>query len=446
MAARSDLFHPDYKPEPYWWEAARPGTAFAADLPSQTEVLIVGSGYAGLSAALELARNGRTALVVEKDAFGIGASTRNGGGLSAGVNLGKGISGTPGQQAAGAGHAQLIERLMAESAASLELVEILIAREKIDCHFERSGRFLGAYTARHFEGFEAKAALINRLTDAQATVLPREAQRAEIASDFYHGGMVIPKSAKLHPALFHKGLLDAAYRAGSTLCANTEVTKIDGTAGNFTVRTARGDCQAEQVIVATNGYTGALTPGLRKRLIPVASHIIATEALPQDLAASLIPKGRTISETPRVLCYYRMSPDGKRMIYGGRARFTEVGPDISGPLLHRMMTDRFPQLRGTRITHSWSGLVAFTNDFLPHMGREAGLHYCLGCNGSGVGMLTYLGTQVARRILQDAKLDSAYAERDLPPVPVPFYNGTPWFLPVVGGYYRWLDRRDRARG
>lgn len=444
MPARGDLFHPDYKPEPYWWEAARPGTEHASDLPQRTEVLIVGSGYAGLSAALELARNGRTVTVVEKDNFGQGASTRNGGGLSAGVNLGKGISGTPGQKAAGADHAKLIEQLMAESAASLDLVEELVTREKIDCYFERSGRFLGAYTAEHFKSFEEKAALINRLTDAQAVVLSREAQRAEIASDFYHGGMVIPKSAKLHPALFHKGLLEAGHRAGATLCANTEVTGIEGGQGNFTVQTIRGTCIAEQVVIATNGYTTALTPGLRKRLIPVASHIIATEELPEDLAQSLIPKGRTISETPRVLCYYRMAPDGKRMIYGGRARFTEVGPDTSGPLLHKMMTDRFPQLRGTRITHSWSGLVAFTNDFLPHMGREAGKHYCLGCNGSGVGMLTYLGTQVARRILGAS--DSAYAELDMPDVPVPFYSGTPWFLPVVGGYYRWLDRRDRGRG
>ncbi|MDD9913425.1 MAG: FAD-binding oxidoreductase [Rhodospirillaceae bacterium] len=445
MALDSDLFHPDYVPEPYWWEAARPGTDHAGDLPSSTEVLIVGSGYAGLSAALELARNGRTATVVEKDRFGEGASTRNGGGLSAGINLGKGISGTPGQAAKGDDHAKLIERLMVESAASLDLVETLVARENIDCHFEKTGRFLGAYTAQHFEGFEAKAELINRVTDAGATVLSRAEQRSEIASDFYHGGIVIRKSAKLHPALFHKGLLEAAHRAGVRLCAQTEVTGIEGAAGNFTVHTSKGDCTAEQVIVATNGYTGALTPGLRKRLIPVASHIIATEKLPADLAASLIPNGRTISETPRVLCYYRMSPDGTRMIYGGRARFTQVGPDVSGPLLHQMMTDRFPQLKGTKITHSWSGLVAFTNDFLPHMGQEKGLHYCLGCNGSGVGMLTYLGTQVAQRILQDGRANTAYATLDLPKVPVPFYDGRPWFLPVVGGYYRWLDKRDRRQ-
>jgi glycine/D-amino acid oxidase-like deaminating enzyme len=442
MKIDKTLFHPDYKPEPYWWEAARPGEDHAADLPASAEILIVGSGYAGLSAGLELARAGRNVAIVESEAFGYGASSRNGGGLSGGVNIGKGLSGGPGQKLSAEERA-LQEQLLRESAASLNLVETLIERESIACHYERKGRYLGAFTPEHFKSFQAKSALLNRVTDAQSTVIGPDEQRTEIASDFYHGGMVIPKSGKLHPALFHKGLLDAAHRAGATLCAHTKVIAITGQAGDFTVKTTRGDCSAEQIVVATNGYTGDLTPSLRKRLIPVLSHIIMTEELPEDLAESLIPQGRTISETPRVLNYYRMAPGDRRMMFGGRPRFTDIGADVTAALLHRNMTDRFPQLKEARITHSWSGHVAFTNDFLPHMGQEAGLHYCMGCNGSGVGMLTYLGYQVARRIVQDGDLDSAYANRELPRVPMPFYSGNPWFLPIVGGYYRFRDALDR---
>jgi glycine/D-amino acid oxidase-like deaminating enzyme len=243
--------------------------------------------------------------------------------------------------------------------------------------------------------------------------------------------------------LFHKGLLDACHRAGVTLCAHTKVNAIDGSIGRFTLKTAKGDCRAEQVIIATNGYTGALTPKLRKRLVPISSQIIATEELPEDLALELIPNGRTISETPRVTSYYRLLPGDRRVMYGGRARFQDVPPDVSATLLHRMMTDHWPQLKGIRITHSWSGFVAMTTDALPHMGQEDGLHYCTGCNGSGVAMMTYLGNQVAQCILQNGRSDSAYASLDFPGVPVPFYRGNPWFLPIVGEYYRYLDKRDR---
>ena len=130
-------------------------------------------------------------------------------------------------------------------------------------------------------------------------------------------------------------------------------------------------------------------------------------------------------------------------MYGGRARFQQVPPDVSAALLYQMMTARWPQLQGVRITHSWSGLVAMTADSLPHMGVDDGVHYCTGCNGSGVAMMTYLGHQIARRILNEGRPESAFAGVALPAVPVPFYRGNPWFLPIVGEYYRYLDRRDR---
>ncbi|MGH7191732.1 MAG: NAD(P)/FAD-dependent oxidoreductase, partial [Acetobacteraceae bacterium] len=209
------------------------------------------------------------------------------------------------------------------------------------------------------------------------------------------------------------------------------------------LETARGTIEASEVVIATNGYTGEITPDLRRRLIPVASHIIATEELPEHLARSLIPHGRTISDTPRVLTYYRMSPDGRRMIFGGRARFTAVDPTVAAPILHRFMTDRFPQLRGIRITHAWTGNVAFTFDALPHMGTANGMHYCLGCNGSGIAMMTYLGSETARRIATGANRGSAFDQEQFPDFPL--YRGNPWFLPLIGGWFRLRDARDRRR-
>jgi glycine/D-amino acid oxidase-like deaminating enzyme len=253
--------------------------------------------------------------------------------------------------------------------------------------------------------------------------------------------MVVERSGKLHPALYYKGLLDACRRRDVTVCAKAGAGQIGRTGNGWRVETARGDLVAGDVVIATNGYTGSLTPALKRRVVPIASHIIATEELPQDLARSLIPKGRTLSDTKRVLCYYRLSPDGRRMVFGGRARFTQVDPTVSAPILYRYMTDRFPQLQGVKVTHAWTGNVAFTLDSLPHMGQRDGLHYCLGCNGSGVAMMTYLGWQTARKLARAANYACSFDSEDFPDHPL--YSGNPWFLPVVGGYYRLRDSLDR---
>ena len=253
--------------------------------------------------------------------------------------------------------------------------------------------------------------------------------------------MVVARSASLHPAQYYKGLLDACRRRGIAICAQASVDAIVRSGPGWRVTTSRGAIEAGDVVIATNGYTGAVTPALRRRVVPIASHIIATAALPAELSGTLIPRGRTLSDTKRVLFYYRMSPDGKRMVFGGRARFTQVEARLSSRILYRYMTDRFPQLRGVRITHGWTGNTAFTLDALPHMGEEAGMHYALGCNGSGIAMMTYLGYQTARKIARVANYGCAFDGEDFPTHAL--YTGNPWFLPVVGGYYRMRDRLDR---
>lgn len=430
------MFHPDFKSMPYWWEAYHPTAADPADLPRRVRVAIVGGGYGGLSTALELARHGEECVVLEAAELGFGASTRNGGGVSGGVNIGKSFSGrtlavAPGRAAA----------LLADGHDAFAVIERIIAEENIACFWQKRGRFVGAWTPAHYAAQEKRIGMLNDAAQSGSYMVPRARQREEIASDFYYGGMVVERSASLHPALYYKGLLDAVRARGVKVCARAGVERITPRDGGWVVRTARGEVEADEVVIATNGYTGDVTPALKRRVVPLASHIIATEELPEDLARSLIPKGRTLSDTRRVLCYYRMSPDGRRVIFGGRARFTQVSPEVSAPILHRFMTDRFPQLRDVRVTHAWTGNVAFTLDALPHMGRQDGMHYLLGCNGSGVAMMTYLGWQTARKIAGVANQDCAFDSEDFPTHPL--YTGNPWFLPAIGAWYRLRDGIDR---
>jgi glycine/D-amino acid oxidase-like deaminating enzyme len=432
----SDIFHRDFAPIPYWWEAYTPAAGELVEVPHTARVAIVGGGYAGLSTALELVKHGIDAVVLEANELGFGASTRNGGAVSGGVNIGKSFTGKTTSV-----DPVRVDRILSDASDAFALIERLIEEESIACFWEKPGRFVGAWTKKHFDTQSRRLAVLNSAAQSGAHMVPRERQREEIASDYYFGGMVVERSGKLHPALYYQGMLEACRRRNVAVCARAAVTEVSRAGNAWRIETSRGAVSAGDVVIATNGYTGDLTPALRRRVVPVASHIIATEELPPDLARSLVPNGRTLSDTRRVLCYYRMSPDGKRVVFGGRARFTQVDATVSAPILHRYMTDRFPQLRGVKVTHAWTGNVAFTLDALPHMGQRDGLHYCLGCNGSGVAMMTYLGWQTARKIARVANYACSLDTEDFPDHPL--YSGNPWFLPIVGGYYRLRDTVDR---
>jgi glycine/D-amino acid oxidase-like deaminating enzyme len=440
---KRDIFHPDFKARPWWWEAWTPNNALSQHPPARADVVIVGAGYGGLSTALELRRNGIGAVVLERGDFGVGASTRNGGMISGGVNLGKGLGG---KNQAAEEFARRKAEFLAAGSDSLSVLEDILAREKIECGLIRKGRFVGAWTPRHYDEQAAKIEMFNKYADTGAEMIPRERQREMIASDYYFGGMYARRSGHLHPALYYKGLLEATHRAGATLCANVEAERIEKAAIGWRVLTAKGPITCREVVVATNGYTGDLTPRLKRRVVPVASHIIATEELPMP-ATELIPELRSIADTKRVLTYYRPSPDGRHLIFGGRARFTAAPPEVSAPVLYQYMIDRFPQLEGVRITHVWTGNVAFALDYMPHMGMDQGLHYLLACNGNGVAMMTYLGTQTAKKIAGGSNAPvNPLDGRDFPEHAL--YNGDPsWFLPMIGAWYRtrdWLDRRRAA--
>ncbi len=432
---RPAIFHTNFKARPFWWEAYEPAPLPEITLPKDIRVAVVGAGYAGLSAALELDRAGLGVVVLEAAEPGFGASTRSGGMVSGGVNVGK-------RYLSKAMDAEDAAPFLADAADAFSHIESLIEREKIDCGWTRSGYFLGAWCKSHFDAMPKKVEMLNTHASAEAYLVPLERQRDEIASDYYRGGMVTGRAAQLHPALYYKGLLDLCVKRGIPIASMTPVTGLTEEGSGWTVETPRGSIRAGDVVIATNGYTGGVTPQFQRRVVPVGSYIIATEELPADLAASLSPKGRSFADTRRILTYYRLSPDKRRLIFGGRAKFGHTDPVETAPILYRFMLDRFPQLRGTKITHAWTGNVAFTLDEMPHMGKFDNLHYALGCNGSGVAMMTYLGHQTARKIVARVNRVCAFDRADFPDHPL--YNGSTWFLPWIGRYFRtrdWLDRR-----
>ncbi|MBO3761542.1 FAD-binding oxidoreductase [Ciceribacter sp. L1K22] len=425
------IFTAGAKMTPYWWEKSPPKQIEEAALPRSVDVIIVGSGYTGLHAAIELARGGRTVLVCDSGPIGFGCSTRNGGQISTSVK--------PGFDSLAKAHGEATARRIFEDGRhSLAWTEEFIRAEGISCDFSVVGRFHVAHDRRSFETLAASIRTQPKGLEVPAHVIPRAEQRSELGTDVYYGGVVFEKHASLDPGLYHAALVSLARQAGVEFAPHCEVTAIRREGRMFSAATARGQTQARNVVFATNGYSGALSRWHRRRIIPIGSYIIATEELPEALVDELIPKNRVVSDTRRVLYYFRASPDRRRILFGGRVSMGETDPTKSGPLLYREMVRLFPQLAGCKVTHSWMGYVGYTFDTLAHTGEHDGIHYAMGYCGSGVGMAGYLGMRVGQTILGKSEGRTGYGETEFPSRS--YYFGRPWFLAPAVHVYRLRDR------
>jgi glycine/D-amino acid oxidase-like deaminating enzyme len=418
------------KQEPYWWEHARPADVEAPALPARADVAVIGSGYTGLSAALTLARAGRSVIVFEAETPGIGASSRNGG------MLGSALKPSLDTLTRRYGRDQALA-LLAEAKDAYEFLPRLLADEKIDCDYAETGGFTGIMKPARYEALARETEQMTHTIGFEAHMVPKSEVRSEIGTDLYCGGRVVPRRAGLHPSRYHAGLIRRVRETGAIVASNSPVTAIRANGGDFTVATPRASLKARNVVVATNGYTGSVTQALRRRVIPVTSYMIATAPLSSNLMATLMPKGRMLSDSNRLLCYFRPSPDNTRVLFGGRPAYTGIGPKLAAGRLARYMTRIFPELAGVELTHSWFGYIAYTFDRLPHVGERDGLHYAMGYCGSGVVMSTWLGRKAALRLLGHVEGKSAFAAVGHPTSP--FYYGKPWFLPFVQAWYQGAD-------
>jgi glycine/D-amino acid oxidase-like deaminating enzyme len=411
-------------------EAARP-------LPEKVDVAVIGAGFTGLSAARTLARRGAGVAVLEAETIGWGASSRNGGmvltGLKLGVNKLISMYGR-----------ERTQRMYAASLATIDCVEKIVREEKIACDFSRSGHLEVACKKKHFDDYERQAEVIAREFNHKLRVVPRDKLRSEIGSTIYYGGMVDEVSAGLNPARYVAGLANAAIKAGAKVFESTWVGAIERQAREgapgWRLATSRGALWARDVFVGTSGYTGKVTPALQKKIIPIGSYIITTEILSKALARKVSPRNRMIYDSKNYLYYYRLTPD-RRMLFGGRAAFFPETPDSirkSAEILRRGMIEVYPQLRDTKVEYVWGGTLDFAFDIMPHAGQMDGIHFALGYAGHGVAMATYQGQKMAELILGD-KPENPFVGIPFPGAPLGLYNGKPWFLPLAGAWYKFLD-------
>jgi glycine/D-amino acid oxidase-like deaminating enzyme len=268
-------------------------------------------------------------------------------------------------------------------------------------------------------------------------VVARADQRQEIATDCYHGGCVYHDDASVDPMKLLLALLRRAQAGGAAVRDRCAVNAIRRSHGAFEVLTDAGTVKARKILLATNGYSGPVSPWHQRRVIPIGSYQIATEELGTERVRSLIPHGRNVVDSRRIVVYFRPSADGERIVFGGRAALAEKDPIACVSRLRVMLTRILPQLQPVRITHAWVGWVAYTFDTMPHLGERDGLFHCMGYCGQGVPLAAYFGSKIGQQM---AGLAQGRTALDNLPFPSrPYYFGKPWFLAPSVWAYRTMD-------
>lgn len=411
-------------------------------LPERADVVVIGGGYTGLVAALDLARGGARVTLLEKQTLGWGASTRNGGLFHPGLKWGR--------------HS-LERRYGSEVGASIFqagvdayfTAERFVQEEGFDCGLRRAGLLILAWSDRHLGHMPAS------LDEYQAAglsgrMVAGDDLQDEVGTTAYPGGMLLEESSAIHPGRYLAALASTAAAAGVDLHTSVTARTIESSGPARRVRTDRGTILARDVLIATNGYTDGLVPWLHRRILPIGSYIVASEPMSEELAHSISPRGRTFFDSKNFLYYWHVSAD-RRLIFGGRASFRRTSTTQTAAILTAALRRVHPQAAHLGIDYAWGGRIGFTFDRLPHLGEHDGIHYALGCSGSGLALLTAFGLRISDRIGRAGDVadePTAFERIGFPGAPLGVlgslaYSGDPWFLPLAGEWFRAADRWSR---
>lgn len=428
----------DFSTDPYWWDGLPdlPSVSPTASLPEQASAVIVGSGVTGLTAALAAARAGEAPVVLDADRLGNGATTRNNGMVIPYLRATPGVL----NSRFGTERAAQISR---EADRSFSHFADLVEQEKLDCDIKPVERFMLAITPHHYRHMidaaeEYKTAGI----DVGWKLLDTDAMRNQSGCIGFHGGVVGTRAYAIHPGKLHAELARRAVELGSKLIPHTRVTAIERGKGGFRVTTSRGTIHANRVAIATNGYSGFEFPWLHRRILPVVAYMAATEPVDPAVMDRLFPHQRSFTDTKQNLTWIRSSPDRKRILLGGRAGPLWGGLHKKAAGIRADAARILPEIADLRISHCWRGQLGFTFDGVAHVSEHNGILFAGGYCGAGLATGSWLGTRIGERLAGKVG-ETAFDTRNFPTRF--FYNGNPWFMPLIYAQMNWKDMKDRRK-
>ena len=425
---------------PFWWDG-QPQFENTDVLPSSADIVIVGAGYTGLSAALTLSKSGKNVIVLDSEMIGFGASTRNGGMLGSGHK----VSTDKAKKKYGEVVAAEIHK---EANASLSFTSNLIEENNIDCEFQICGRLRTSWLPKDQVSMSDNLKKLKAIDDFNSKMISPDMMSKSIKTDLYFGGQFYQDHGSVQPRKFHYGLLKIAVEAGAKVFGNRPVIKVNQLSklkqDGFDVLTSNSKIHCKQVLMATNGYTRSnLSKYLSRRVLPVPSFIITTADIGKDKVQSLLPGGHCMVETRKRYCYYRPTPCGKRIMLGTRVAMHSISAEEALPTLRKMLSEIFPSLEGVEISHCWTGFTGFSFSQLPNLSINKGVYSALGYCGNGVAMAPYLGHMAALKMLNPDHKVTVFERTPLQTRP--YYFGKPWFLPIASAYFRAFDILDYYR-
>ena len=408
-----------------------PATA-PLDRNIECDVAIVGGGYTGLHAAVHLASEGERTIVLEAGDIGQGASGRNGGQIVPGLKHDPETLVRMGQRG---------EQFVAFAGNCAERTFEFIQANALDCDASQTGWVQPAVTPKQFNAVRSRASQWRRYGGVDARILDRREVREVTGTDAYIGAWIDPRGGRLQPLSYARELCRLAIAKGAPVHTRSPAESLTRKNENWVLRSNGYEVTARKVILATNGYRQPLLPDLYRSIFPSHSVQIATEPLDSVRRAGILPAGLPVSDSRRLLKYFRFDADG-RFIIGGRGSFGESdsGRHFSG--LRAFAQGMFPQLEGVRWEHGWAGKIALTLDHLPHIHNpEPGLYVALGYNGRGIALASQAGILLGRLCQGMPHAESPLPVTDIRKIPLHIFRRPALEAAVV--WYRLLDQLGR---